>query len=71
MTEYATHGGHGTSDRPVKRITFDVPPELHAAVKDRAAQQGWSMSELFRRWALVWLGLLPPRRRGRWRSPNR
>lgn len=60
MTEYPTHGGHGRPDRPVKRLTFDVPPELHAAVKERAAQSGESMSDLFRLWVCIWLGVLPP-----------
>ena len=39
-----------TESAELKRLTVDMPAELHRALKLHAAQQGVQMAELVRRW---------------------
>lgn len=44
-----------TESVELKRLTVDMPAELHRALKLHAAQQGVQMAELVRRWIVAGL----------------
>jgi hypothetical protein len=54
----------GSEAAPVKRLTLDIPAELHRAIKINAVEEGVTMVEKLRTLLMEHYGLAGSRRRG-------
>jgi hypothetical protein len=54
----------GSETAPVKRLTLDIPAELHRAIKINAVEEGVTMVDKLRALLMEHYGLSGSRRRG-------